>query len=889
MKPRSLVCWTVLAGLGTLPLWTLLGCSPGGTGGGSDDGTANRVISYNSDPEDDLAATADDGEGGEYAVYGDKDEDGDLTSVDQVDMALADGTTVSVEFDEDGQPVYMTSSDGGEATFTYDDDSDTVIADVTTADGETAVTETAATDADAAVAAKPRPRFNKSQDTVCDNLDQAIAVLESFFACDSADDNAACDDALADAAEQLKALCATEFSEVGDVETSLGTEAQDIALGVEAFYTVRPASNDGVTLILTSTPFGGTRPYDVEWSFVAGDSTAEVENLPGGAAVVDVFVAGDYIFEVNVTDADGNTVSADIEFSSDTVSFTDILVSSAYPGPGETVMFTALGADGPAASDSDRFSYLWNFGDGASGEGEDVEHAFDESGDYVVVVIGTSESGERVKGSVVVHVDDEQDCKDVCFDAAKDEYYDCLLAGGTEEDCGPGAQATLQECALAECGEEFDCTKICHVAAQEAYESCTASGLSDADCEQEAVEALDGCLTEQCDEEVDCEELCAAGAEAVYSECLSAGLGEEDCAAFYEQVYVECTETGCDEARGCEEKCGGKAQRGFDECINNGGSELECGARARKLVESCLDDKCGGSGDCAELCGSEAHRVYDQCVAEGNAEEDCAEKTDDFYMTCQSEHCDEGPGDCEEECGAMADAMISECLSLGGTEDDCIFAAEDDFLACLEDHCGLEGDCGSYCLESAMSYYAGCYVDTGDAETCALAAFNGLNVCMVDECGETSDCPETCNAEGSAIYAECTATDTSADLCGAYALEAVAECIEEGCDDEGDEDCTEYCAMTAEIVYGECLAAGGSEDGCGSDYAGVYDECIALYCGDGEGDDDDATDDSECTARCVEAAAAAQTECLAAGKSVDECSATYHTQYDECVKSSCGD
>lgn len=831
---------------------TMTGCGGGGSGGGGGgpgddpgDGTADRTISFNTDPDVALAAVAEHGENTQTAAYGAKNDEGDLTSVDQLDFVTASGSTVSMQLDEDGQPVYISSSDGDEAAFTYDEDTGTVVATTSTA-GATTVTEASTSSGTNAATAKRRPLLSKTQEDLCEHLSTAIGVLDSVFDCDDETD---CDDPVSQATLQLQELCEADFEEVDDLDTTLGTTPQDIALGVKTLHTTRPASEGGTTVILTATPFGGTRPYEAEWSYSGGPAAVAVENLPGGAAVADIFTDGSYTFEVTITDAEGAIATAQQTVDTSAVARLQIETSNAYPLPGETVTF-AVADGGESASDAGRFTYLWNFGDGSTGEGSSVEHAFDAAGEYLVQVVATSDDGRRAKGAVPVLVDDEQDCKVICFDQSGDTYYNCVLGGGTDAECAAEALTQLEACAMAECGEPIDCDKICHVEAREVYAACTAAGLEDSDCETEALASLDACLSEQCGgEELSCEDLCAKSADAVFQQCLNSDLTTDECNDLFHATYADCTAFGCGEVRNCEDQCSQRAKRGFELCLRSGGGETECASRARAFAEECLADDCGTEGDCPTLCGDEAHRVYDKCLARGGDADRCQTKADEYYQVCQEEHCDETTNECESACVAAADSAMADCLASGGTEDACLSDAEAMFAACLYENCGQTSDCATDCVASALGYYEGCVAETGDAESCAYDAFNGVTVCMTDECGQTAQC-EDCTLDGLDTLAECAASATEAYLCGQYAIESVADCIQDDCEDDGDDDgegddgdggddeggddgtqdCEEYCEASAADAYEMCLADGGAADDCSLSFDDNYAACLEAHC-----------------------------------------------------------
>jgi len=83
-----------------------------------------------------------------------------------------------------------------------------------------------------------------------------------------------------------------------------------------------------------------------------------------------------------------------------TASFTFLPVD---PFEGESVTLDASASSDP---DGDIARYAWDFGDGATGEGEIVSHAFPHPGQFVVMLTVTDAAGARAQATRVVTVEE---------------------------------------------------------------------------------------------------------------------------------------------------------------------------------------------------------------------------------------------------------------------------------------------------------------------------------------------------------------------------------------------------------------------------------------------------------------------------------------------------
>ncbi len=121
--------------------------------------------------------------------------------------------------------------------------------------------------------------------------------------------------------------------------------------------------------------------------------------------------AGDYtlsIEELGTGSGDGGGNEAP------TASFT---ASTTSPTTGETVSFDASGS---SDSDGSIASYDWDFGDGTTGSGETVSHAYGSAGDFTVTLTVTDDAGATDSASQTISVEDTSTCGDVTENASVD-------------------------------------------------------------------------------------------------------------------------------------------------------------------------------------------------------------------------------------------------------------------------------------------------------------------------------------------------------------------------------------------------------------------------------------------------------------------------------------
>ena len=178
---------------------------------------------------------------------------------------------------------------------------------------------------------------------------------------------------------------------VTDDDGGLGTDTltvtvSDLAPTADFTWTPEP-QNEGSPVIFTDA---STSSPDMitEWSWGFGDGETSTLQNPTHAYSDD----GVYTVTLTVTDEDSSTgtISHDVTILNVAPTAAIVLVTPPPVMQGDTVSFTGSAAD-PGTLDT--FTFEWDFGDGTTASGENVDHAYANPGVYTVTLTVTDDEG----------------------------------------------------------------------------------------------------------------------------------------------------------------------------------------------------------------------------------------------------------------------------------------------------------------------------------------------------------------------------------------------------------------------------------------------------------------------------------------------------------------
>lgn len=145
-----------------------------------------------------------------------------------------------------------------------------------------------------------------------------------------------------------------------------------------ASFSYSPASPQaGQPITFTGSASGGVSPYTYSWNF--GDSSTG----SGSSTTHTYQTAGDYSVILTVRDSTGQNTSAtqSVTISSPPALTTSFTFSPSSPQTDQQIMFTGYASGGTAP-----YIFSWNFGDGATGTSETVNHSYSSAGTFTVVL-----------------------------------------------------------------------------------------------------------------------------------------------------------------------------------------------------------------------------------------------------------------------------------------------------------------------------------------------------------------------------------------------------------------------------------------------------------------------------------------------------------------------
>ena len=164
------------------------------------------------------------------------------------------------------------------------------------------------------------------------------------------------------------------------------------------------AAGDTIDVSFT-TPDGSTASgivfADTGWPRVTIGTTVSTDG--SGSVTIPEHAAGDWLW-LRLWAADGNgqlySDQVTVDVADEPVTTAAFEASVTMPAPGEEITFNASGSTAGTGS----LSYSWDFGDGTTGNGVQVTHAYGDAGTYTVTLSVTDGAGttDTATGTVTV-------------------------------------------------------------------------------------------------------------------------------------------------------------------------------------------------------------------------------------------------------------------------------------------------------------------------------------------------------------------------------------------------------------------------------------------------------------------------------------------------------
>ena len=290
-----------LAAAGLAGANLLLSCSPTPEPGPAEDAIK---VTINTDPNDPVYARAQSPNGTEFVVYADKDDDGKVISVNQLDTKTTDGPLVKTAFDDKGQPGHAESEDGSKATIAYDDT--LVKIEVTDPDGNPSTDQFNTGSSTAKLGAAILQAAQAGDDRLlCGILDASSQLLLDIFDCAGRTNVTICSGSIPAAALESENFCKYLQQEVAASEFGGTVRAALLPFGVGIVAFPEITEQEELSVELAAAGFGGKEPYSFSWSIASGPVSPTIANAGSQFASVLFTVPGTYVIRMTVTGADG--------------------------------------------------------------------------------------------------------------------------------------------------------------------------------------------------------------------------------------------------------------------------------------------------------------------------------------------------------------------------------------------------------------------------------------------------------------------------------------------------------------------------------------------------------------------------------------------------------
>ncbi|MFO7956539.1 MAG: PKD domain-containing protein [Candidatus Brocadiia bacterium] len=207
------------------------------------------------------------------------------------------------------------------------------------------------------------------------------------------------------------------YEAVGSYQAVLTVTDDDGATDSAAVTITVESANEAPTASASATPTSGTTPLEVNFDGSAssdGDGTITqytwdfADGSTGsGATVSHIYSeAGTYNATLTVVDDYGTSASDTVTLTVEAPNSPPTASVSATPTSGTVPLEVSFDGSGSTDSDGTVTSYAWDFGDGYSGTGSAVSHAYDEAGTYTASLTVSDDDGATDTASVTINVEE---------------------------------------------------------------------------------------------------------------------------------------------------------------------------------------------------------------------------------------------------------------------------------------------------------------------------------------------------------------------------------------------------------------------------------------------------------------------------------------------------
>ncbi len=177
------------------------------------------------------------------------------------------------------------------------------------------------------------------------------------------------------------------------------------------------SGNNPPVAMITATPLNGEAPLLVEFDASASSDDNEISSYSwnfGDGSSVGTGIQTSHTFEtvgvynvvLTVIDTEGLTDTVDLEIvvtNGQPTNIAPTALATANPLNGETPLTVTFDASG-SSDDNAITSYVWNYGDGTTGNGKTTTHTFSTPGIYEVILTVTDEEGLTATTNLTITV-----------------------------------------------------------------------------------------------------------------------------------------------------------------------------------------------------------------------------------------------------------------------------------------------------------------------------------------------------------------------------------------------------------------------------------------------------------------------------------------------------